>query len=443
MANSPTAITERPPISATTTELADIGAEAQAVDARPILIRDATSIWARATTECSRLYQRISSFCTECNVDTLVLKSNAEVHPTWVEWECWLRSASLTERIKLTITVQPKPCHRYEIEYVVGAVHRGKKPILRKFSRLDNDMLAALIRSLLTNGSLPKFAGHRLRSHRYQFWLPKNRLVLLRPDVVDWFFRISLITGVLFGLLLAFQPGGAAWIVLFGTAALYGGWRFYRRGQRRLIFNDGKPVVEPRYLRLADYWHVVLPGLGIESDPVRARFLAMLDERPRHEIRHAVETVAQRGPDGKEEREQVVLSFRRGLVFCQFHAYGTELYLGWDAYLNTGQWVEQEVDRGVDRRTGRLVVINTVVPGQQRLSEYDLIDLNYLIEWTHARMTELVKILLEEYKIDQEIDFKIQRAERPGISEADNQDEGTRRRSNSSALGRMLLRRSG
>ena len=61
------------------------------------------------------------------------------------------------------------------------------------------------------------------------------------------------------------------------------------------------------------------------------------------------------------------------------------------------------------------VAVSTVVPGTQSISEYDLIDLSCLMEWTHAQLTNLAKRLLEELKIDQEIDFKIVRGERQSL----------------------------
>jgi hypothetical protein len=38
------------------------------------------------------------------------------------------------------------------------------------------------------------------------------------------------------------------------------------------------------------------------------------------------------------------------------------------------------------------------------------------MEWTHAQLTNLAKRLLEELKIDQEIDFNILRGERQGLT---------------------------
>jgi hypothetical protein len=121
------------------------------------------------------------------------------------------------------------------------------------------------------------------------------------------------------------------------------------------------------------------------------------------------------GLDGKEEREQLVLVAGRGIVFCQIYEYGRDLYVGWDGHLNRGQWVEQTVASGIDKATGNPVGISRVVPGMQPTTEYDLADLSCLMEWTHAQVVKMLKQLIAEKRIDQEIDFSIQRAERQQV----------------------------
>jgi hypothetical protein len=104
------------------------------------------------------------------------------------------------------------------------------------------------------------------------------------------------------------------------------------------------------------------------------------------------------------------------MVFCQIYGYDQELYVGWDAHLNSGQWVEETVVTGIDKQTGALTQVNTVRPGFQRLTEYDIVDVNCLLEWTHLQLVQLLQRLMEERKIDQEIDFKILRGERQGLT---------------------------
>ena len=118
------------------------------------------------------------------------------------------------------------------------------------------------------------------------------------------------------------------------------------------------------------------------------------------------------------------LTAGRAIVFCQIHQYGKDLYVGWDGHLNRGQWVEQTVASGIDKATHNPITISRVVPGTQPVTEYDLADLSCLMEWVHAQAVKLLKQLITEKNIDQEIDFKIQRAERQQVIASGSASEG-------------------
>jgi len=64
------------------------------------------------------------------------------------------------------------------------------------------------------------------------------------------------------------------------------------------------------------------------------------------------------------------------------------------------------VATGIHKASGELTRVNTVGSGWQQLTEYDVTDINCLVEWTHAKLVRLVQRRMEERKIDQEIDFK-------------------------------------
>lgn len=98
--------------------------------------------------------------------------------------------------------------------------------------------------------------------------------------------------------------------------------------------------------------------------------------------------------------------------------------MGWDAHLNHGQWVEKTVGTGIHKESGDLTQVNTVGSGWQRLTEYDVTDANCLIEWTHTKLVQLVKRLMEERKIDQEIDFTILRGGRQDLTKPEQTGEG-------------------
>ncbi|MGH8907844.1 MAG: hypothetical protein ACRD0K_15320 [Egibacteraceae bacterium] len=189
------------------------------------------------------------------------------------------------------------------------------------------------------------------------------------------------------------------------------------RRRRAVVLSSGKPQGEPRDLHIVDSWQVAISGLGNDAALLRERFHAVVRNPPITGCQARVERIWHWGLDGKVEREQIVLTLRRVLVFCQIYEYDQELYVGWNAHLNSGQWVEKTVFTGIHKQTGELTRVNTVESGSQALGQYDLTDVNCLLEWTHAQLVRLLQRLKEERDIDQEIDFTIIRGVRQGLTE--------------------------
>jgi hypothetical protein len=187
--------------------------------------------------------------------------------------------------------------------------------------------------------------------------------------------------------------------------------------QPAAVRSSGKSEREPRTLVLYDSWQAVLFGAAGSVPIVRARFDAILRDAPIRGFKSTVENIQYRALDSVEEREQIVLTAGRGIIYCQLYEFGADLYVGWQSFLNRGRWIESPVSSGVDRATGKRVEVKTVVPGTQALSEYDVMDLNCLTEWTHAQLVSLTRQLMKELQIDQEIDFKIIRGERSALNE--------------------------
>ena len=62
-----------------------------------------------------------------------------------------------------------------------------------------------------------------------------------------------------------------------------------------------------------------------------------------------------------------------------------------------------------DTVTGEFTRVKTIKAMRQYLSEYEVSDVECLSEWVHNAMVKVVKLYIEEYKIDMEIDFRINR----------------------------------
>jgi hypothetical protein len=378
------------------------------MDCQPILERKGTDLWSYAARVCNELYESLQLSCENEGIKALVLKSEPYVYPMWVKFECWIPKEErvVTERASLVVTVTPKPFHRYPLEFELELNDRGKVkkyPSLFSFTKED---AAQLVSYLLRRSHKPSFL-----QHWFQLSKPMNKVNSLGTQ------GNLLINGLVILGICMIMSGVDSPLFFFGAisilAAIIVG--VSRHNQEPVVQCPGKPEAEPRRLFRVDSWQAVISGLGEDTQSLRERFLSSLNPPFTKGFRYSLEQIWYWGLDGTVEREQLVLTLGRAIVFCQIYQYDQELYAGWDGHLNTGQWVEKNIAKGLDKKSGRLTWVNSVVPGYQPVTEYDITDLNCLIEWTHARLTKLIKELMEERKIDQEVDFQIQRGERQNL----------------------------
>ncbi|HEV7450289.1 MAG TPA: hypothetical protein VGO16_02625 [Pseudonocardiaceae bacterium] len=390
-------------------------------DVQPILERRPDSIWARVEQARDGICDALRQACENEGFDALVVKSPPFEQPAWVKLECWIPKdpelgRAVTERGSLLVTIVAKEFHRYELEYSVKLHDRGWSKTYPRLGRFDPTHVDQIVRFLLLRGPAPKLADVQLRVSSLEIWKPANKVNVLGTD---WF---ALTPAALIVLGILFLPS----LPLLGLVFLAGaGLAFYLlRRRRAVVLSPGKPMAEPRTLGLVDSWQAVISGLGADTELLRERFFAVLRDPPMAGLQSRVEAIWYWGLDGKVEREQIVLTFRRAILFCQIYEYDQELYVGWDAHLNRGQWVEKTVGTGIHKESGEFTRVNTVESGWQQLTEYDVTDVNCLTEWTHAKLVQLVKRLMEERKIDQEIDFKILRGERQNLTTSEQAGEG-------------------
>jgi hypothetical protein len=203
-------------------------------------------------------------------------------------------------------------------------------------------------------------------------------------------------------------------VVFVGLAVLVWILNAYRH---KLIWSSGKPEAEPRILLRMDSWQALLIGLGPERDAVHDAVVAELKQNADASWSIADERIWYWGVDGKEERQQTVVSFRSALAFVHFNAYGDDLYVAWDAHINRGTWTEKPVGRGTSAETGALCEVHTIAPAHRTVvSEYDVSDANCVLERVHAVITRVLRRKLAEHRLDQEIDFTIVRERRAGLT---------------------------
>jgi hypothetical protein len=383
--------------------------QADVVSAMPFLHRDTDSVWTRALDLRDSIYKAIESTCRDSGIVTLINKSIDFAYPAWVSLEAWLPADApgATYRIFSTFQIAPKPHSIYEFEVTIRHERDGRKKSYGPFRPLADADVADWTKFFLDKVGKPASRKLRLRAHAWQFWYPKNKVTGLSLDA------LSIGSGVLIviGVLACFAAPVIGFLaILLGLALLFYVWR-----RRRITVNAGRPIAEPRTLRLADSWSTMANQLGQEAQILSDRLFKRLSEGQTWNIQARIENTSYITPDGKQERQQLVLSQGRGLVFCHIYPYGDDLFIGWDAYLNYGQWAERAVRSGFDAKLRSPVVINTVTPGIARATEYDLIDVSSLTEWVHSRVVQALKQVMAEHKLDQEIDFKIVRGERQSL----------------------------
>ncbi len=380
------------------------------LDCRPILRREATVIWAKVEDVRDSVYMTLVNACAEHKIQTHVLRSGPYAFPATVAVDCWQPYGSplVTERSHLEVTINPVPYHQYEIEYDISLHARGKDRSYYRLWNLPERDLSAVVSYMLRRGALPRLEEYTYRRWFFQFWKPKNKPTAFQKDYL-WMLNTALWLAGLLGIW--FYP--KLWLLWFIAIPL----TIYLWRRPKLVRSSGKPAREPRQLLTGDLWHTVLFGIGGEVQYLKERFFDQLQGAAQNTFRFSSEKISYRGLDDLEEREQIAISMGRALVYCQIYQYQDDLYVGWDGHLNMGQWEERNIASGIDRETGLPAVITVVTPSFQTVSEYDLADLNFITEWIHAHLVNLLKQLIAEKHIDQEIDFHIIRGDRSQFAE--------------------------
>lgn len=395
----------------------------------PILPRDPGNIWGRLEHELDRIYRTFLNVSASLGFRAYVGRTNISSYPYAILFEAWIPQSPadplLTERVSANVILEGKAYHKHEIEYTVTIHNRGVDKVLGVFGALAEKDIEKIVRHLVRNEKVPSISPQLSQMNPHTALAggvkvtTNNKPTGVRPD----YLAITMVWALLLGGLIAFlgfsegrtsgQQVGVIGLALFIVSLIV----LIVLGRRPYaVRSSGKPEREPRTLALYDSWQAVLFGAGHCTSAIRQAFENALGAAPIQGFKHVIENIQYRSVDFIEEREQIVISVGRGIIYCQIYEFGADLYIGWQSFLNRGQWIEQIVKRGIDRPTGRRIELRSVVPGLQALQEYDLMDLNCLTEWTHSQMVSLTRELMKRLEIDQEIDFKIVRGERGALN---------------------------
>jgi len=402
---------------------------------QPVLRWGAANLWDQIETAIEATYRAMLDACASLGIDAYVGRSNIFEYPQAVRFECWVTPQSgdpdLTERSSARISIEPRPWHRYEMEYTIEIENRGRKQVLGKFAPLATHDVHALLIYLVRNESKP-LLPKRIRQPNDPFWKwlysVENTPVGMRKDY------LALVGGLLclFGFIgLVAVPSlretretsmgllSAISLLALATGLIS---TIYVARQPRAVRSTGRPEHNPRSLRIFDAWQAVLFGAASSADLMRQRFAAVINNAQIDDFKATTERIGYRVLGEQVIREQIVLTARRGIVYCQIYEFGSDLFVGWQSFLNRGRWIERDPGaRGIDKASGRRVEVRTVTPGSEPLCEYDYFDASCLTEWTHTQIVALIKQLMKELQIDQEMDFRIVRGERESREQNDSE----------------------
>jgi hypothetical protein len=391
---------------------------------KPTIQRTEHNIVSRAEALRDRIHRSFLDACEAEQVDALVLKSHPYSQTIWVKLECWLppdNPSELRERNSVVLTLHPREFHRYEIE-IEAAFVDGRRSYSLWFLEWNDHAAQQAVRHLLRRSGAASRRKVRLylkkkRTSHYRIWQETNPVTWGRRDWVAialiGLFVVPLLGFVFYGEQLSEEVAVSLFLLLL--AGVTGLWLDGRR--RQFVVSTGKPMQEPRDLVRLDSWQTLAFELAPRLEPIREAVKSEIREAQQAGFYQCDERIWYWGLDGIEERLQTVVTLRRAIAFLHLYAYGGDLYVGWDAHVNRGTWFEYGVGTlRVDPRTGSKIALKSVKVGQQPLTEYDVTDASCLIEWIHGAVTKVVKRELEEQKIDQEIDFSIQRGERKGLA---------------------------
>jgi hypothetical protein len=385
----------------------------------PVLLPDMSGIHSMAQGELDRLHLAIGEAVASLGIEAYIGRNNPFSLDYSVLFEAWVpvyNDRYLTKRVSARLQVWQRPSHAYPLEYWVtindAAKDKGTKA--RVYASFSNESVARLINYLVRGGVEPVFP-HEIRQphHKYLQALGKlkNKPIGVRPSYLATFAAWSITGGFISLFLIGVWPLpailAALTLILLGFVILG-----FTGVKQTLIRSTGRPDFQPRVLRFYDTWQVVLSGAGSNRDVFFDRFLEVLRHSPIPDFKAQNEPVAYRVTGELVSRDQLVLSARRALVYCQIYPFGNDLYVGWQSFLNRGCWAETLVTEGIEKTSKRYVKLQSVQIGTEGLCEYDFVDANCLTEWTHAQMVILIKQLMAELQIDQEIDFKIVRGSR-------------------------------
>lgn len=406
------------------------------VNAKPEFRTSSQTDWHAAEQRRDSFFKTLNEEFAERGLQAQLTRSAKGVYPVWVRAEAWIpvdglsgHATTARKRVALLLQVGVRQYHEHTTVVSVAA-HNGKKT--------------------LSLGDRPEF-NIRDVLHWVEFMLDARRkpanytpvldaittlflsiIPVARPphsNRVDRPFRNvfpeslvtwprTLVALAIISFLVFVGETDSTWpdpaTVTLSALSTFGflvlAVILYLR-RRRLISVSDLPDVPPRELVSVDSWQTVVPRLGDRVDLAKARVREKLDSVITNKMTLDTEIYGFQQPQGYEERERFVLSLGQGVAHIHIYKFGSDIYVGWNSYLNWARWSETRAVSS--KRVGKWnVEFRGLKESLYVPSQFDLIDLNSLSEVVHRAMTTELQALMRENKIEEEVDFQIIRGDR-------------------------------
>jgi len=341
--------------------------------------------------ERDRLYEYFNTISLELDMDIECVKSSSFDMTTWVACRFISKKNDfLRKESYVDIELIPIPFHIYDICFSIE-LNTGyyKKNFKNIIAMTEND-ITKILQIMISNSGYINYRPIRYSNSSFIFWRPKNKLI---KEYQETFF--SSINISFLGISAFEKP------------------LFYK-------ITTGRPSFEPRLFIKLDSWQTVINNIGNLKDSIMLELMTKISnlEVKDKYLQTIIEKEWYWGLNGKDEREQLVCIFNRAYVIIYIYNYGNNLYIGWDANLNHATWEEYQIAEGY---LG--IRLHTIYPAWKELNNYDLNDMNFLLETIHSNITQIIKRVIKEQKIDQEIDFSIVRESRSDVLKAEKAKE--------------------
>lgn len=367
------------------------------IDARPKQKFGKNTSWDRAIQLRDEAKTIIEEFLQQQQIRATIITSNIGAYPAWVRLEAHVDETGGATighvRCSLLISFKAKPYHRFDVVIDVAA-KCGRHTYSRK-----NQFLVG--RNDLMGWCNFTIGRGNIFENRDSIWdFVKNAFWGKHRKPINEILKVYS------------QPDNSSYS---GPVC------------RSSVFLPKRPRFPPMDIFPVDSWSIVLRDIGQQATLSEKRFIDELENSSDDALQIVKENYTQSSSTGFEQRERVVVVKGQAVVHLHVYKYGSDLYVGWVSYLNWADWGDGK-KKFSKRFFDTLIEYRDLVPSAYVPNHFDLIDLSSLSEFVHWRVEKIVKILIEENKIDQEVDFHVIRGDRDDAIDEDKHSNKLRKK---------------